>query len=275
MNSPEQLGEIAFGERLIDAGFGPRSLNVYPIFYLSSHPGLIVRHAATRNYRAEHHDTYWQPAGQLTQGLLHLDTEYGLHTPGLSMAREIYTVNNTVIVDGPDKQRERLYFVTPRVVGISFLDRLSEVPETTATKAFSSIMRYHEDLLRYDSVHLHDVRLSQLIYGKIPNDTEDRVYFVDIEPHYDLIDESIRQKSSAISDYAVFVAQFFIEDIDELEAAFGKRFTGLRQQLGRLFIAFNNAYHNIKGIDLNYECRGLTDEIVARIPQFMSEAAEN
>ena len=256
------LGEIAFGEPLVNAGFGPRDrvLHNHPIYTLPSHPELIVR-PANHRYELRRQDARIAQTQLLTEGLLRLDTDYGLSTPGLGLAREI--IDDQV----------QLFLVTPRVEGFSFTNQMSEVPETAATTAFASMLRYHQDFLHKDGVYLDDVRLPQLIYGRIEGDTESRVYFVDVEQQAYEVTRRERENSAGLQDHGSFTALVAARGISLLEASYNKEFTDLRKQTGQLLVACQQAFREVTGYGYDHANWGnLTTDDRANIDRLLDEA---
>jgi hypothetical protein len=259
------LGEIAFGEPLVNAGFGPRDpiLHRHPIYTLPSHPELIVRPANHRHGLCRQ-DVRVAQTQLLTEGLLRLDADYGLRTPGLSLAREV--VNDQV----------QLFLVTPRVEGFSFADGLSEIPELVATTAFASILQYHRDFIWMDGVYLDDVRLPQLMYGKTASDTENRVYFVDVEQQAYEISKGERENSAELQDQASFTALVAARGINLLESSYGKELTDLRKQAGQLLVAYGRAFRKVAGYDYDHANWGnVTPDDMTNINSLLAGAGRN
>lgn len=246
MSEVPRLGEIAFGEPLVDAGFGPRNaeLHKYPIFTLPSHPELIVRALGLSRHRPQSDELVSTQYLELTEGLLHLDNSYGLHTPGLSMAREVS--------DG----RVQHYLVTPRVNGTTFNTRLNEVPENIATGAFDSTLKYHEDFPLFNGVYLDDIGLRQLVYGRLPGDVESKVYFVDVEQQTDVVCEAERWKPSRWADQGVWLANRLSRDINLLETAYSKDFSDFRKRAGRLLLSIRAVLQELNGNELDFMMYG-------------------
>jgi len=281
----------------VDAGFGPRNttLHKHPIYTLASHPNLIIR-----PYEGlESYDYYRGPFGDvephthqenIARGLNYLDEEYGLHTPGLSMAREYAYSRTKESHGGQTEHRYQPYVLANRIEGIPFFpERLHEIPESITTNAFSEIIRYHEDMLTKSGYYLEDVRLPQLMWGKGPGDQEKKVYFIDVESIPDVIDNDSSITASKgpyfLSAYAQYNGMMLTRDLIALETAYGKRYSQLRTELGKLFldyIALDDARTSAEGAfdhltshpDMLPEEGDMVDEVLRVAKQARSQEAQ-
>jgi len=102
------------------------------------------------------------------QLLIELEDKYGIRTPRMSMYRD----GQTVFIEGQ------------WVEGKNLSDDAPQLPLPILRQAAESIINYYIDATKNGGDYLTDLRPSNIIYGRLNGDTEDHLWFVDIEPRW-------------------------------------------------------------------------------------------
>ncbi|HET7529006.1 MAG TPA: hypothetical protein VFJ84_02140 [Candidatus Saccharimonadales bacterium] len=100
--------------------------------------------------------------------LADLQEKYGIKSPKMSS----YIDGPTVFIEGQ------------WVEGKNLSDEAADIPVLVIRHALQSIINYYLEATRNGGDYLTDLRPSNIMYGRIDGDTEDHLYFIDLEPRW-------------------------------------------------------------------------------------------
>lgn len=103
---------------------------------------------------------------QFAKLLMRLDEGYGIQSPGMA----IYKDGTTAFIEGR------------WVEGRNVSDQAAEIPASAVKHAIESVIDYYRQATLRGGPYLTDLRPSNMIYGRTAEDTEDHLYFIDLEP---------------------------------------------------------------------------------------------
>ncbi|HUC86711.1 MAG TPA: hypothetical protein VMR75_00080 [Candidatus Saccharimonadales bacterium] len=217
-NGPPPSKDLSDG--LLDSGFDTR----HKTWTHQDRPDLIFRDAsvlpAGSEKSRERHNRY----EIFTKALFALES-YGINIPGIGNARQL---DNGPRHDIDNFQWETLYTVTRRVEGKNLHENMTEIPAPVVLQTIEGMLRYYEDRLEDTSEdpYITDLGLGQMLYGKAPGDTQNSVYFIDLE-----LDQLDRRKDILNFDNAIDKIE---RDIAKAEQIYHQDLDGYRQRLEQI-----------------------------------------
>ncbi len=210
------------------------------ILQLREDPELIVRldrpyYFRGEQERATEEERMSRQYAAFRQSVEFLHRHYGISSPGIVVAYEpvdahegrAYTASNRV---------HGKYFAYEHLEGKEHPEyQLEQIPESVTANAFNCLLRYYEDVVDDKVVpFLADLRLGNLMYGRLQGDSEDHLYAYDLEEYY-LVDQTTRGYSGVLNTINQFRAQSSLQnDLREMKQAYGHDFPEFTERLARL-----------------------------------------
>jgi hypothetical protein len=166
-----------------------------------------------------------------------LHNEYGIHSPGYIVSFE----GGTAVEDSDTPQLE-VYVATNRVHGTYFARehledadhpvwQLDQIPEEVTISAMSKIFTYYEAVADGKVSHyLDDIRLPNLIHGRLQGDHEDHLYVFDMEDHRFVDYEPGKSHSSLVDLFVNFSPTLWL-----IQQAYKNEFPELMEHYGRVY----------------------------------------
>jgi hypothetical protein len=181
-------------------------------------PDLVIRRGL--QYTPEDIEAEAQLYSGVTEEFIYLEEEFGIKTPGLSMARR-WSVGEQIWTP---------FLMMKHIEGLNFIDDLPDIPRHVATTACRALFGYNATVLERGR-YCTDMRLRQLMWGKEDSgQTEPALYMVDPDPWHSVRPSDPEAQIEWYYATRGVVSGHMISDLNRLRRVYGDPFTVLDQE---------------------------------------------
>ncbi|MBX4188677.1 hypothetical protein KW792_01100 [Candidatus Saccharibacteria bacterium] len=138
-----------------------------PLYESAGHPGSVLR----RPMGKVAVESWVDNDRRFAEQLLDLEEKFGISSPNMSLLK----------TEGQDGHPE-IYIQGGWVEGKNLFDDSADIPVPVVKHAIGAIIDYYRQAADNSGPYLMDLKPDNIMYGRMADDTEDKLYFIDIEP---------------------------------------------------------------------------------------------